>query len=140
MEATTELNKIEEIKRSPAFRERVLQYGTLKSISRDTVLVAEQAYIRSIPIVLSGALRVTRHDEDGKELLLYYVMPGESCVMSFLGGLHNERSRIQAVADDDTEVFILPIDQASRWLREFPEWTEYFCAFSCGVSKNCWMW
>lgn len=126
MEITAELNKIEEVKRSPAFRERILKYGLLKTLKRDDVLVAEQSYIRSIPIVLSGALRVTRHDEDGKELLLYYVKPGESCVMSFLGGLHNEKSRIQAVADDDTEVFMLPIDQASRWLKEFPEWTEYF--------------
>jgi CRP/FNR family transcriptional regulator, anaerobic regulatory protein len=126
MELTTELNKIEEVRRSPAFRDRILKYGTLKVIQRDDVLVAEHAYIRSIPIVLSGALRVTRHDEDGKELLLYYVKPGESCVMSFLGGIHNERSRIQAVAEDDTEVFILPIDESARWLKEFPEWTEYF--------------
>ena len=125
-EAESELNKIEEIRRSPAFRNNVLKYGTVKQLRRDDVLVAEDAYIRSIPIVLSGALRVTRHDPDGKELLLYYVKAGESCVMSFLGGLHNERSRIQAVADDDTEVFILPIDQATHWLKEFPEWTEYF--------------
>jgi CRP/FNR family transcriptional regulator len=85
----------------------------------------ENAYIKVIPIVLHGSIKVLRTEEDGHEILLYYIQPGESCIMSFLGGMHHETSKIKAVVEEDTEILLIPIDKVSGLIKEFPEWLDY---------------
>jgi CRP/FNR family transcriptional regulator len=108
-----------------ALKKRLLEVGTIKHFERGDVLLEENAYIRSLPLVISGSIRVMRTDEDGREILLYYIQAGESCIMSFLGGLHRDQSRVRAVVDDNAEVLIVPAEEISRLVREQPEWLDY---------------
>ena len=78
----------------------------------------EESFIRSIPIVLKGSLKVLRTDADGREILLYYIKPGESCIMSFLGGLHQEMSKVKAVAEEKTELLLIPVEKAGEWINK----------------------
>jgi CRP/FNR family transcriptional regulator, anaerobic regulatory protein len=96
-----------------------------KLLSAETVLVQSNSYIRAIPLVLSGSMRAIREDEDGREILLYYIKPGESCIMSFLAGIHQDTSKIRLVVEEDAEVLMLPIDKASEWIKVYPEWAEF---------------
>jgi CRP/FNR family transcriptional regulator len=66
-----------------------------------------------------------RTDEDGREILLYYIKAGESCIMSFLGGMHHDTSKVKAVAEEETEILFLPIDKVSLLIKEYPEWLDY---------------
>lgn len=102
--------------------------GQVKSFPAGTVILDMNAYIKSLPIVLSGNLKVIRTDEEGKEILLYYIKPGESCIMSFLAGIHNDTSKIKAIVEEDAEVLLIPIDKASEWIKKFPEWTDFIFA------------
>jgi len=99
--------------------------GQIKVFPAETILLNLQSYIKSIPIVLSGSIKVIKTDEDGQEILLYYIKPGESCIMSFLAGLHNDTSKIKAIVEEDAEVLMIPIEKAGQWIREFPEWTDF---------------
>jgi CRP/FNR family transcriptional regulator len=99
--------------------------GQVRSFSAGSVILNINAYIRSIPIVLSGSIKVIRTDEDGREILLYYIKPGESCIMSFLAGIHNDTSKIKAIVEEDAEVLLIPVNKASEWIKEFPEWTDF---------------
>src|SRR5487761_2367227 len=99
-----ELENLTEFKASPEVREKLLDYGTAKIFSEGDVILNENAYIKTIPIVLSGSIRVMRTDEDGREILLYYIRTGESCIMSFLGGLHHDTSKVKAIAEETTEI------------------------------------
>lgn len=110
---------------SPSFMEECLRLGIQKHITANETVLREEAYIKSLPIVLSGSLRVLRMDENGKEILLYYIKPGESCIMSFLGGLHGDTSKIKAVAEEDSTLLLLPVEKLGFLLKEFPEWLEY---------------
>ena len=85
----------------------------LKTLPAETVMMQSNSYIRSIPVVLSGSMRVMREDEDGREILLYYIKPGESCIMSFLAGIHEDTSKVKLVVEEDSEVFMLPIAKDS---------------------------
>jgi CRP/FNR family transcriptional regulator len=102
--------------------------GHVKSFPADTVILNINSYIKSIPIVLSGSIKVIRTDEDGREILLYYIKSGESCIMSFLAGIHNDTSKIKAIVEEDAEVLLIPVNKASEWIKEFPEWTEFIFA------------
>lgn len=99
--------------------------GQIKVFPAETILLNLQSYIKSIPIVLSGSIKVIKTDEEGQEILLYYIKPGESCIMSFLAGLHNDKSKIKAIVEEDAEVLMIPIEKAGQWIREFPEWTDF---------------
>lgn len=99
--------------------------GEIRIFPAGTVILNLHAYIRSIPIVLSGNIKVVRTDEEGREMLLYYIKPGESCIMSFLAGIHNDTSKIKAIVEDDAEVLLIPVAKAGEWIRQFPEWSDF---------------
>jgi CRP/FNR family transcriptional regulator len=103
----------------------VYETGQIKSFPAGSVFLNIHSYIRSIPIVLSGSIRVMQTDENGQEILLYYIKPGESCIMSFLAGIHNDTSKIKAIVEEDAEILLIPVDKASKWIKEFPEWTDF---------------
>ena len=110
---------------SPKMLTKLFEYGQQKSFKEGDVILNENAYIKSVPIVISGSMRVMRTDEDGRELLLYYIKSGESCIMSFLGGLHDDTSKVKAIAEEAAEVLFVPVDKVREMIKEFPEWTEY---------------
>lgn len=116
---------ITEIGSSLALRQKLIEFGFVKTFAENEVILNENAYIKAIPIVTKGSIRVMRTDEDGREILIYYIRPGESCIMSFLGGLHHDTSKIKAIAEEETEILFIPIDKVSLLIKEFPEWLDY---------------
>jgi len=108
--------------------EEVYASGQVKLFPADTVILNINAYIKSIPIVLSGSIKVIKTDEEGREILLYYIKAGESCIMSFLAGIHNDTSKIKAIVEEDAEVLLIPVSKASEWIKTFPEWTDFIFA------------
>lgn len=119
------LEEIVEFKGSPQLIEQLYSLSQVKIVKKGDYMLRENAYIKSIPIVTSGALRVMRVEEDGKEIMLYYLHAGESCIMSFLGGLHEEKSILKAVAEEESEILFLPVEKLRHLMREFPQWVEY---------------
>lgn len=119
------LANISEFKASPAMRQKLQSFGVVKTFAEGDVILNENSYIKVIPIVISGSIKVLRTEEDGHEILLYYIQPGESCIMSFLGGMHHETSKIKAVVEEETEILLIPIDKVSGLIKEFPEWLDY---------------
>jgi|TARA_B110000503_G_scaffold36509_1_gene59754 CRP/FNR family transcriptional regulator, anaerobic regulatory protein len=120
-----ELNEIMEFKYSPLIREKLVEFGFAKTFSEGETILNKNAYIKAIPIVTSGSIRVMRTDDEGREILLYYIKAGESCIMSFLGGLHDDTSKVKAIAEELTEILFIPTDKVSLLIREFPEWLDY---------------
>lgn len=120
-----QLEQIPEFKSSPGLVEKLNQYSIRKTYQAGSVILNENASIRSIPMVVRGALKVIRTEEDGREILLYYIKAGESCIMSFLGGLHNDTSKVRAEVEEDAEILFLPTDKVSLLIREYPQWLDY---------------
>lgn len=119
------LEQITEFKSSPDLVEKLYKYSIQKHYPAGSIILNENAHIRSIPIVIGGMIKVIRTEEDGREILLYYIKAGESCIMSFLGGLHNETSKIKAEVEEDAEILFLPIDKVSLFIKEYPQWLDY---------------
>lgn len=88
-------------------------------------LLREGAYVKELPLVVDGLLRVYMGHED-KELLLYYIQPRESCVMSFSALLERAPSRVNAVVEQPTTLLLLPEAALRDWLRAFPALNELF--------------
>lgn len=119
------LEHVEEFRSSPELIAKLHEHGIKKTYPAGSVILSEDAYIRSIPIVIRGALKVIRTEEDGREILLYYIKAGESCIMSFLGGMHNARSKVRAEVEEDAEILFLPMDRVTLFMKEYPSWLDY---------------
>ncbi|MBY0542660.1 MAG: Crp/Fnr family transcriptional regulator [Sphingobacteriaceae bacterium] len=119
------LSEIAEFKSSPELVEKLLKYSIQKKYDAGSIILNENAHIRSIPIVIKGSIKVIRTEEDGREILLYYIKAGESCIMSFMGTLHNETSKVKAEVEEDAEILFLPVDKVSLFIKEYPQWLEY---------------
>lgn len=120
-----QLEQITEFKTSPELISRLKQYSTAKVYKAGDLILDENSAIRAIPIVTKGTLKVMRTEEDGREILLYYIKAGESCIMSFLGGMHDEKSKVKAEVEEDAEILFLPMEKVSLFIKEYPEWLDY---------------
>lgn len=119
------IGSLVEFKSSPEIIAKLYEYGKTKNFKEGETILSENSYIKAIPIVTRGSIKVLRTDEDGREILLYYIRAGESCIMSFLGGLHDDTSKVKAIAEEDTEILFIPTDKVNLLIKEFPEWLDY---------------
>lgn len=81
--------------------------------------------VRIIPLLLKGILKITRVDDSGKELLLYYVHANESCAMTFTCCMQQYPSEIKAVAETEAEFLAIPISIMDEWLVKYPTWKSF---------------
>ena len=110
---------------SPELVSEIMASAIIKEIPKENEILREGQYIKVIPIVLEGLIKVfTRHKD--KELLLYYIRPNESCIMSFSASLKNEPSKVFAIAEEDTTALLLPVDKVSGWISQFPDLNTLF--------------
>ncbi len=93
--------------------------GMIVEFEAGTEILHEGQSVKMIPLVLEGLIKVFTRNED-RELLLYYIEPRESCVMSFLAGIKNKPSKIFAITAKPTKVILLPSQQVEVWTHQFP--------------------
>lgn len=105
--------------------EKIAEAGTLKEIPAGTEIIRTGQYLKVVPFVLRGLMKIfMRHEE--QELLLYYIQPSESCIMSFSSALHNGPSKIFAITEEDSELLLLPNDKINEWILEYPDLNMFF--------------
>lgn len=83
---------------------KLLDVSVIKSLPTNIELVREGQYVKYIPIVLSGLVKVYTQFEE-KELLLYYIKPDQSCIMSFSSCINNGKSKIFAITEEESIVY-----------------------------------
>ncbi len=116
-------------KRFPFFesklRTAIAESGTYRNFSANQELIREDQFIRSFPIVISGLIKVCRTDEQGNELLLYYLRPGEVCTVSLICCMDRTRSKVKALTEEETTAILIPVELLDSWMTLFQTWKEY---------------
>ncbi len=110
---------------NPELVTEIMESSIYKELPKGAQILKEGEYVKVVPIVLEGLIKVfTSHEE--KELLLYYIRPNESCVMSFTSGLKNEPSKVFALTEEETSALLLPVDKLTNWTKQFPDINSLF--------------
>jgi len=109
----------------PALLEEMLEVGELNSFKEGEIVMDYGKYIRMMPIVLKGTLKVLRMDESRNEILLYYLSSNESCSMAYSCCLEAKKSEIKAIAEDDVEILGIPHEKLDEWICKYPTWKNY---------------
>ena len=93
-------------------------------VPADSTLLKTGNYVQSVPLVVKGLIRVSRNEE-GKELLLYYIHPGEMCIMSFSACCSNSASLIEAATLEESKILLIPAIKLREWITNYPTFNFY---------------
>lgn len=109
----------------PELLRQILAKGKIHQLNPGDVLMEPGKYVKMVPIVLDGYIKVLRMDEDGKELFLYYLDPGETCALSLTCCSASKPSEIKAVVEEKTTIIAIPIESHEEWTSEFKQWKDF---------------
>lgn len=110
----------------PELKEELLAKCQIQTFEKDTVLLKQGTHIKILPIVISGLVKVLKQENTyGNEVLLYYIEPGESCVMSMASLMKREPCDIKAIVDRDAELLMIPASVALKLSKYYPEWNSF---------------
>ena len=103
----------------------IANFGQTCQFPAGTKLLDAGSTITAVPIVFSGIVKVFRVDEEGREVLLYYIKEGESCAMTLTSCLRNATSVVRAVAESDVQLILLPAHRVVEFRIRFPDWNDF---------------
>jgi len=110
----------------PKLKEELIAISKIIKFKAGTIILKQGAYVKVIPLMLSGLAKVFKEEStNGNEVLLYYIKPGESCVMSVTTLIRNEASQVKAVIEEDSEIVVIPADKALQIAKKYPKWNEF---------------
>ena len=105
--------------------EEIHKVGVIKKVKAGESIMQPGLKIKSIPLLINGAIKILREDEDGKELLLYFLEKGESCAMTMACCMGDARSEIQAIAESDATLLMIPNNYMEDWMAKYRSWRNY---------------
>ncbi len=108
-----------------ALLNEINQVGTFKEVSEGSKLMDIGDYIKAMPLLISGAIKILREDNDGDELLLYFLEKGETCAMTLTCCLGHTKSEIRAIAEMDTKLIMVPIQKMEEWSSKYKSWRHF---------------
>jgi len=108
-----------------ALLEEITRVGTLREVPADFELMDIGEPIKGVPLMLSGAIKISREDINGDELLLYYLEEGDSCTITMAWEMGQQKSHIRAVTELPSQIIMVPLSAVEDWSSRFPSWRKF---------------
>lgn len=116
--------------------QEIQEIGIQRKVKSGEKLIEVGDYIKFMPLLLSGAIKVLREDEDGDELLLYYLEKGEICSTTLICAISDKQSEIRAIAQVDTELIMIPVYKMEQWSGKYKTWRKFvFNSFNARIDE-----
>ena len=109
----------------PALINEIEEKSMLFTASAGQQLISMGQTIKMVPMVISGTLKVSRINDEGQELLLYYVRSGEGCAMTFSCGMMSQPSLVKGAAEEDLTMILIPVNAMDQWMVKYPSWKKF---------------
>ncbi len=105
--------------------EEILLNGELQKIPAGEILIDLDEKLIAFPLLLNGSIKISREDDDGNEVFLYYVDAGNTCAATLTCCMSSKKSNIRAVVEEDAEFIMLPFEFMDVWMSKYKEWREF---------------
>ncbi len=103
----------------------IVASSTIRDFKEGDVLIDFGDFIKRMPLLISGAIKILREDFDEGELLLYFLEKGDTCAMTMACCLGETKSEIRAVAETKGQVIMIPVEKMEEWLGKYKSWRNY---------------
>lgn len=108
-----------------ALLKEIDEVGIFREVKKDEKLIEIGSYVKSMPLLISGAIKILREDTDGNELLLYFLEKGDTCAMTLSCCIGQRKSEIRAIAELDSTLYMLPIQKMEEWTSKYKTWRNF---------------
>jgi len=108
-----------------ALIEEIIKVGILRTIHSNEILIDIGDKMTHVPLILNGAVKIIREDDNGDEIALYYIEKGDTCAISFVNCIHRSKSMFRGITEKDTESIFIPVDIIDTWLAKYKTWREF---------------
>ncbi len=108
----------------PSLIDELLQCKTVE-MKPDSLLLGEGDYIREIPLLVDGVIKVRKTDDSGKEILLYHILPGESCILSITASLNERSSSAEAITEEVSRIILVSSSKVKQWMDQYKTWRSF---------------
>ncbi len=115
-------NVFPQLASSKALLQEIESISIIQEFNKDTIILKEDSYVKVIPLLMSGLIKIYKEDESGNEVLLYYIEPGESCIMSIMAAEKDEKITVKGVVEEDVLLVLIPIAKLTQLRKNFPQW------------------
>jgi CRP/FNR family transcriptional regulator len=110
----------------PMFEKDLATYlskvGDMRVFEEGELLMKTGQFFKSAVLIIRGHVKLYREGEEGNEFFMYYLDPGDACALSMICATRNQASSIMAIADEETEVVLIPIQYMDTLMREYRSW------------------
>lgn len=108
-----------------ALIEEIASVAKFQSFEEGDVLIDIGKYIKTMPLLISGAIKIMREDFDKGELLLYFLEKGDTCSMTLTCCMGDKKSEIRAVAENNGLVAMIPVGKMEEWMAKYKSWRTF---------------
>ena len=108
-----------------ALLNEINQVGTFKEVAAGFKMMEIGDYVKYMPLLVSGAIKILREDTDGDELLLYFLEKGDTCALTLTCCVAQTKSKIRAIAETDSKLIMIPIQQMEEWSEKYKSWRHF---------------
>lgn len=105
--------------------EEINSVGKLQFIGAGEKIIEIGDYVKMMPLLIEGAIKIMREDKEGDELLLYFLERGDTCAMTLSCCLGQTKSEIRAIAERDTKLIMIPIEKMEEWTSKYKTWRDF---------------
>lgn len=103
---------------------KIAAAGQIMSLKQGTVILDYNQYIKLVPIVLDGVIKITQQGSNG-DILLYYLTAGNTCPTAFTCCRLDKQSDVRAVAEEDAVILAIPVKYLDEWSRDHVTWKNF---------------
>ncbi|WP_242132134.1 Crp/Fnr family transcriptional regulator [Aestuariivivens marinum] len=103
----------------------ISQIGMFKTYKKNDIIIDIGQPLKFIPLLISGNIKILREDNEGNELLIYFLEAGETCTMSLTCCMGTTKSKIRAVAEKDSSLVMIPVQNMLQWFHNNMSWRTY---------------
>ena len=105
--------------------QKIQEAALLKKFEKGSIIIDINQDLEYVPLLISGNIKVLREDDNDHEIILYILEKGDTCAMSLTCCIDKSKSKIRAIADTDTEVVMIPLENMQLWFNSEPDWRQF---------------
>jgi len=105
--------------------DEIAEVGTYKKVKENDLLLDIGDTFHDIPLILTGAIKISRETKKGDEIVLYFLERGDTCTITFGSGLHTSKSKVRGIAEKDSELVLIPVAKLEEWMIKYKSWRSF---------------
>lgn len=103
----------------------IAEVGTYHRVKENELLLDIGDEFHQIPLMLTGAIKISRETKAGEEIVLYFLERGDTCTITFGSGLQSSKSKVRGVAEKESEIIFIPVEKLEEWMVKYPSWRSF---------------